>query len=140
MVSYDYILEKLPYGKHFRFVDVLSKVDENGAEGTFRLDPELDFYKGHFLGNPVTPGVILTEIMAQIGLVCFGIFLSDGLSGKIALTSADVEFLRPVFPGETVCVNSEKQYFRFNKLKCRVTLSNQKGEIAAAGTIAGMLI
>jgi 3-hydroxyacyl-[acyl-carrier-protein] dehydratase len=31
------------------------------------FDPNLDFYKGHFKDDPVTPGVILTEVMAQIG-------------------------------------------------------------------------
>ncbi len=68
------ILEKLPYSTPFLFVDDLVSVDENGVTGTFTFKEDLDFYKGHFKNNPITPGVILTETMAQIGLVCLGKF------------------------------------------------------------------
>ena len=68
------IISKLPYSKPFLFVDELLHIDENGVEGTYTFDENLDFYKGHFKDNPVTPGVILTEVMAQIGLVCLGIY------------------------------------------------------------------
>jgi 3-hydroxyacyl-[acyl-carrier-protein] dehydratase len=37
--------------------------------GRSLYDENLDFYKGHFEHHPVTPGVILTETMAQIGFV-----------------------------------------------------------------------
>ena len=73
----DAILAKLPYSKSFLFVDEILHIDENGVKGTFRFDENLEFYKGHFVNNPVTPGVILTEVMAQIGLVCLGVFLLD---------------------------------------------------------------
>jgi 3-hydroxyacyl-[acyl-carrier-protein] dehydratase len=69
------IIAKLPYSKPFLFVDELISISENGVEGTYFFSPELDFYKGHFVNNPVTPGVILTEAMAQIGVVCLGIYL-----------------------------------------------------------------
>ena len=140
MVTVTDILDRLPYSAPFRFVDALLHVDENGVEGTFFLDPELDFYRGHFAGNPVTPGVILTEIMAQIGVVCLGIFLMDGETANIAMTSSEIEFLHPVFPGEIIRVSSEKQYFRFGKLKCKVSLFNADGNLACCGSIAGMII
>ena len=101
------ILEKLPYSTPFLFVDDLVSVDENGVTGTFTFKEDLDFYKGHFKNNPISPGVILTETMAQIGLVCLGIFLvGDDLTeeSQIGLTSTDIEFLKPVFPGEKVTV------------------------------------
>jgi len=136
------ILKNLPYSAPFLFVDELLNVDENGATGTFTFDKNLDFYKGHFKNNPVTPGVILTETMAQIGLVCLGIFLvGDELNSEsqIGLTSTEIEFLKPVFPGEKVIVISEKIYFRFNKLKCRVKMFNENSEIVCEGTIAGII-
>ena len=58
---YNDIIKKLPYAKPFLFVDELLFVNENGAKGTFTFRPELDFYKGHFKENPITPGVILTD-------------------------------------------------------------------------------
>lgn len=125
------IISKLPYSKPFLFVDELLYIDENGVEGIYTFDENLDFYKGHFKANPVTPGVILTEAMAQIGLVCLGIFiLNDEFNKKtsIALTSTEINFLKPVYPNEKVTVISEKVYFRFGKLKCKVRMKNEKGE------------
>ena len=137
------ILSKLPYAKPFLFVDEIIRIDENGVEGTFTFDENLDFYKGHFKNNPVTPGVILIEVMAQIGLVCLGLFLlNDKLikEASIALTSSEIEFLKPVFPKEKVTVISEKIYFRFGKLKCKVSMFNKDGVEVCRGTIAGMIV
>jgi 3-hydroxyacyl-[acyl-carrier-protein] dehydratase len=137
------IISKLPYSKPFLFVDELLHIDENGAEGTYTFDEKLDFYKGHFKDNPITPGVILTEVMAQIGLVCLGIYLLNekfNLSTSIALTSTEIDFLKPIFPKEKVTVISEKLYFRFGKLKCKVMMKNENGEVVCSGTIAGIIL
>ena len=137
------ILSKLPYSKPFLFVDEIMSINENGVEGTYFFDESLDFYKGHFKDNPVTPGVILTETMAQIGVVCLGIYLlkdSFNSNSVIALTSSEIEYLKPVYPNEKVKVVSEKVYFRFNKLKCKVSMFNQSNEEVCRGTIAGMII
>lgn len=135
------IIAKLPYSKPFLFVDEIISIDENKVEGNYTYSAELDFYKGHFKNNPVTPGVILTETMAQIGLVCLGIYLNEGKEIKnIGFTSSEVEFLKPVFPNETVKVISEKIYYRFGKLKCNVKMFNEKNEIVCTGVLAGMIV
>lgn len=137
------IISKLPYSKPFLFVDELLHIDENRVEGTYSFDENLDFYRGHFKDNPVTPGVILTEVMAQIGVVCLGIYLLNDTFNEttaITLTSAEIDFLKPIFPNEKVTVISEKIYFRFGKLKCKVEMKNNKGEVVCSGTIAGMTI
>ena len=137
------IISKLPYSKPFLFVDELLRINENGVEGTYTFDENLEFYKGHFKDNPITPGVILTEVMAQIGLVCLGVYLiNDTFNEKssIALTSTEIEFLKPVFPNEKVMVVSEKIYFRFGKLKCKVKMKNEKGITVCSGTISGMIV
>ena len=142
-MKFEEILLKLPYSKPFLFVDKIIQIDENGVEGTFTYDENLDFYKGHFKENPITPGVILTETMAQIGVVCLGIFLLNKSFNKkivIALTSSEIEFLKPVFPKEKVTVISEKIYFRFGKLKCRVSMKNDRDELVCSGIIAGMIV
>ncbi len=136
------ILSKLPYSKPFLFVDEIITINENGVEGCFTFDANLDFYKGHFKDNPITPGVILVETMAQIGLVCLGIYLmkDDNKTLNIALTSSVIEFLKPVFPNEKVIVISEKVYFRFGKLKCKVKMVNAEKEEVCSGFISGMII
>lgn len=142
MINNQEIIAKLPYSKPFLFVDELLHIDENGVEGSFTFNENLDFYQGHFKNNPVTPGVILTEVMAQIGLVCLGIYLLNdkfNTNTAIALTSTNIEFLKPVFPNEKVRVISEKIYFRFGKLKCKVLMKNEKGEEVCNGIIAGVM-
>lgn len=137
------ILDKLPYSRPFLFVNEILHIDENRVEGTFTFDTDLEFYKGHFKDNPITPGVILTETMAQIGLVCLGIYLlkeTFNSNTKIALTSTNIDFLKPVYPSEKVTVISEKHYFRFGKLKCNVKMINSENQEVCKGTISGMLI
>lgn len=135
------IIAKLPYSKPFLFVDELLVVNENGVEGSFTFDANLDFYKGHFKNTPITPGVILTETMAQIGLVCLGIYLNEGREiQNIGFTSSEVEFLKPVYPNEKVTVISEKIYYRFGKLKCKVKMLNERQEEVCLGILAGMIV
>lgn len=137
------IIANLPYSKPFLFVDEITFISENRVEGTYFFDERLDFYKGHFKNNPVTPGVILLETMAQIGVVCLGIFILNNKFSKnsiIALTSSEIEYLKPVFPNQKVRVVSEKIYFRFNKLKCKVSMFDEANEQVCKGTIAGMII
>ena len=141
--AFEYILQQLPYRQPFLFVDELLSVDENGVAGRYTFPPDSYFYEGHFPGNPVTPGVILTEVMAQIGVVCLGIFLlGDSVTDDIhiAMTSTQIDFYRPVFPTETVTVRSTKQYFRFQKLKCAVEMLNSQHELVCRGIISGMMI
>jgi 3-hydroxyacyl-[acyl-carrier-protein] dehydratase len=69
------IVTYLPYTDPFLFVDEILEVDDQKIVGVYTYKPSLEFYKGHFKDHPVTPGVILIETMAQIGLVCLGIYL-----------------------------------------------------------------
>lgn len=139
------IIQKLPYKKPFLFVEELLEINENGSKGTFTFLENLDFYKGHFEDNPVTPGVILTECCAQIGVVCLGLYLLGNDKNtrneniQIGMSSSEMEFLLPVFPGEKVTVMSEKIYFRFHKLKCGVKMYNDQGQLVCKGEIAGMI-
>ncbi|WP_103068286.1 3-hydroxyacyl-ACP dehydratase FabZ family protein [Aquimarina sediminis] len=136
------IIQKLPYTKPFLFVDEIVEVNEDHIKGNYTFLHNEYFYKGHFKGNPVTPGVILTECMAQIGMACFGIFLLkdtwDQEAWNVAMTSSDINFYAPVFPGEKVYVEADKVYFRFNKLKCNVAMYNSKNVLVAKGVVAGV--
>ena len=138
------VLESLPYKSPFLFVDELTHISDNGVKGNYTFKKSEFFYKGHFKDNPLTPGVILTEVMAQIGVVCLGIYLlrenfSDIKKPQIALTSNNIDFFLPVKPKQRVNVVSEKIYFRFNKLKCKVQMFNEKDELVCKGDISGIL-
>lgn len=145
----NHILNHLPYKSSFRFVDHISLLSEDEVRGDYTLKKDSFFYEDHFVGNPVTPGVIITEIMAQIGLVVLGIFLmlretevnfnEDDDSVYPLLTSTDVSFYKMVLPGQKVTVVSKKQYFRFGKLKCNVEMLDSEGELIARGIFAGII-
>lgn len=141
------IIAKLPYDTPFIFVEELTHISETGITGNYTFKEEAFFYQGHFKGNPVTPGVILNETMAQIGVVCLGIYLVSQNNPvtksyqelpNIALTSSQIDFYIPVYPNQKVTVISEKIYFRFRKLKCQVKLFNENEELVCKGEISGM--
>ena len=146
---YNDILTYLPYKSSFLFVDNISALDMNGVTGDYTLRKDAFFYEDHFVNNPVTPGIILTEIMAQIGLVVLGIQLiingnkEAGITVDDALfpllTSTEVSFFKMVLPGEKVTVVSQKKYFRFGKLKCLVEMYNDGKELIAKGVFSGII-
>jgi len=154
---YNYILDQLPYKSSFRFVDEIAYLDSDKVIGHFTLKKDAFFYEDHFVGNPVTPGAILTEIMAQIGLVVLGIYLvtpvpgqgdtapgqSDSAPGQNdtipVFTSIEVAFLKMALPGEKITVISKKDYFRFDKLKCHVEMQDASGALIAKGVFAGII-
>ena len=137
------IIALLPNQKPFWVVDGTVESSGERVTGHYTFKKEEFFYEGHFKNNPITPGVILTECMAQIGLVCLGIYLLkeelESDNPKIVLTSNQIDFYLPVLPEEKVTVVSEKVVLRFNKLKCKVKMLNTKGKLVARGIISGML-
>lgn len=134
----------LPYKEPFLFVDKLTEISEEHVAGTYTYREDAFFYKGHFPGNPITPGVILIETMAQIGLVSLGIFLTGAYETKEALpfafTSSEVVFYQKVLPGEQVWVKATKKYFRLGKLKCEVSMNNAEGIKVCKGNLSGMIL
>ena len=147
MLSGKEILTLLPQQEPIRFVENILEVDEDHIIANYRFRPEADFYKGHFPGNPVTPGVILLESLAQVGVVALGIYLfalEEGLRGvtdKIALfVDADVEFSGMVLPGEKVIISGKKVFFRRNKLRTEAMMTTEDGSLVCSGTISGLRV
>lgn len=139
------ILSLIPQKKPFRFIDEIYEVDENAISGSYTFREDEFFYEGHFPGFPVTPGVILTECMAQIGLVALAIYILDKEGGadencKTLFTSSEVNFRRMVQPGDKVIVKSKKKYFRMKKLCCEVVMETPEGEMICSGVLSGMFI
>ncbi len=142
----DEILAIVPQRYPFRFLDEIVELNEDTIVGTYRFREDEYFYRGHFPGYPVTPGVILIEAMAQTGVVAFGIFLlmaqgvtNDRLKKMATLfaTADNVEFANVVRPGEEVIIRGEKVYFRRGSLKTKVSMEHRNGESVCSGILSG---
>jgi 3-hydroxyacyl-[acyl-carrier-protein] dehydratase len=134
----------LPYGPSFLFVDRILEMGSESVLGTHTFRPDAFFFSDHFPDKPVTPGAVLIECMAQIGLVAWGLFLSKThytqKAKPFAFTHAEVEFLLPVFPGQQVFVRAHKVYFRLGKLKVRAEMFNTHEEPVCRGELSGMIL
>ena len=140
------VLALVPQQEPFRFIDGIDELDGDHivAHYTFREDE--GFYRGHFPGNPITPGVILIETMAQAGVVAFGLYLvSLEEGGREAVeklltifTESNVEFTGMVLPGQRVTTTGRKQLFRRRKLRASVEMRLDDGTVVASGTLSGM--
>ena len=71
----DEVLAAIPHGAPFRFIDEILELDDDHIVAAYRFREDADFYRGHFPRNPITPGVLLIEAMAQAGVVALGIYL-----------------------------------------------------------------
>ncbi len=138
------VLDLVPQQDPFRFIDDILEVDDDHIVGVCRFRPEADFYRGHFPGNPVTPGVILIESLAQVGIVALGIYLlareSEDDTTKIMtlFTDMEVEFSGIVNPGDCVTITAEKVFFRRRKLRSKAEMKLDDGTIVCSGTVSGM--
>ncbi len=94
--------ELLPHRPPFLFVDRLLSADETGAVGEYTFTVEKnDFFKGHFPGFPIVPGVVLVEAMSQVA-GC-GVTARKVIAGqaKFVLAAIDeVRFRQPFAPGD----------------------------------------
>jgi len=114
-VNRDELKRILPHREPMLLLDE-AWVEGGEAHGRYRVTGEEFFVQGHFPGNPVVPGVILCEMLAQNCCVLLGEEAASGTTPYF--TSLDgVRFKRPVRPGDTVqltCkIMREKGPFRF---------------------------
>jgi len=144
--SKEEVLAHVPQQPPFRFIDEILEVDAEHIVATHTFVADADFYRGHFPGNPITPGVLLTEAAAQASVVALGIYLvSLETGGRDALeklltifTDADVEFSGSVRPGQRVTTTGRKRFFRRRKLRSDFETRLDDGTLVVSGTLAGM--
>ena len=139
-------LRRVPQQEPFRFVDEILELEPERAVGVYRWRPEADFYRGHFPGNPVTPGVLLIECMAQCSVVPLSIYLffrdfeEEAEKFQILFTDTAVDFGRVVRPGDTVRTEARLVFWRRKKLRMQAEMRREDGTLVCSGTIAGMAV
>lgn len=94
------IMNILPHREHMLLLDEVENRDGN-AVGRYTVRGDEFFLQGHFPGNPIVPGVILCEILAQSACI----LLADAMSGgktPVYTGLNNVKFRSPVKPGDTI--------------------------------------
>lgn len=102
-------LRQLPHGKSFRFVDgLVSLVPGKEAVGFYQVRGDEAFLEGHFPGNPMMPGVILVEAIAQLGGVVAQTDPDIPAMGDLRLTAIRAaKILGAVAPGERLEIRAK---------------------------------
>lgn len=144
-LSPEEVLALVPQQEPFRFIDEILELDDEHIVARYTFSPDHDFYRGHFPGNPITPGVILVETMAQAGVVAFGIYLYARQTSReevakllTVFTDANVEFSGTVRPGDRVRTTGRVKFFRRRKLRASVEMTLDDGTLVCSGELSGM--
>src|ERR1043165_8638742 len=97
-------LARLPHGPEFRFVDRLRELDPGkSGVGEYRVRGDEPFLRGHFPGDPLMPGVLLVEAVAQLaGVVAQNDPDVLPLAGLKLTALRAVKILGTARPGETL--------------------------------------
>lgn len=97
------IAQLLPHGYPFRMIDKIIALDENSVVGIKNVTINEEFFVGHFEGNPVMPGVLQLEAMAQTGGILVLSSVPDPENYWPYLIGIEnCRFRKNVFPGDTV--------------------------------------
>jgi len=108
------VTDLIPHRPPFLFVDeiVAETPDSLTAKRTWRA--EEDFYKGHYPGAPITPGVLLCEAVFQTGAL-FMARQAQALGAKpgegvpLMAKISDVRFRSPVYPGDSIFIDVKRK-------------------------------
>ncbi len=117
MIDIREIQSILPHRYPFLLLDRVTELIPNvKAVGIKNVTINEPFFQGHFPGNPVMPGVLIVEAMAQVAAI---LAFKSGLQGKsVYFMSIDkVKFRRPVFPGDILMLVIDVIHTRGNVWK-----------------------
>ena len=136
MMGIEQILEILPHRYPFLLVDrILELEPRKRAVGLKNVTVNEPFFQGHFPGNPIMPGVLILEAMAQVGGILLLHEIPDRQHKLVYFAGIEsAKFRRPVVPGDQIRFEIEVLNLRSWACKLRGTASVE-GEIAAEAVL-----
>lgn len=123
------VMDVIPNRYPMFFVDRVEELDlEERIVATKNVAANESYFQGHFPGNPIMPGVLQIETMAQVGSI--PLLMSPNFEGKIAFLAAvdKVKFRRNVVPGDVLTITVEIVKLKSVMGIGQGTITNQNGE------------
>jgi 3-hydroxyacyl-[acyl-carrier-protein] dehydratase len=133
----DELKKYLPHREPMLLVDEMIMDAEGVAHSKYRIREDEFFCQGHFPGNPLVPGVILCEIMAQ----SCALLVMDEIVGKTTLYSGidNMRFKNPVRPGDLCEITARLNGKRANMFFCEAEL-RVEGKLCCKGNLSFALV
>ena len=121
ILNIDQIEALIPHRKPFLFIEECKIIKKGKIGESFRVFDETEyFFEGHFPNNPIVPGVVIVEAMAQTAgvVVSKNLINSDGQS-VLFMSINKAKFRKPVLPNYKICFyvemkNSIKNVYKFS--------------------------
>ncbi|MFK7600594.1 3-hydroxyacyl-ACP dehydratase FabZ [Deinococcus sp. SM5_A1] len=127
------VMKTLPHRFPFLLVDRVLSVKNGEVHAIKNVSINEPFFTGHFPTEPVMPGVLITEALAQASFFCMREALEPGTIGYLAGVDG-ARFKRKVIPGDTLHLYAKLEFMRrgLGKTTCRAEVD---GQVAAEATI-----
>lgn len=135
------IQEMIPHRYPMLMIDrVVEVVPDVGAVGIKNVSINEPFFQGHFPADPIMPGVLIIEAMAQTAAVLVVTTLGAEREGSLVyfMSIDSARFRKPVVPGDTLHIHVEKERQRGNVWKFSAK-AKVDGAVVAEATYAAMI-